>query len=256
MEKHETVAMEPQQVVDAPAVNEDGYETDLLAEEWQDSEPMVETETAVDAPEAAQPQREENVSEQTRIDHAMYAEKRRVEERTRREMMQHPAFMVGNRMLNQIMQSHKTDINGAQKIFNDNYIASIAEREGISENVARAIYGKDVETQPAARTMNDYAADIRNEIASADLPEGFDFENAIQDTNFAQLLWRSRENPAELAVMVYDLRKKVDAAPREMADKIRARQAIPQPIKAAPTNTTPNLWAMSDEEFEEYMRTH
>lgn len=250
----ETVAMETRQTVDAPAENEDGYEKDLLAEEWQDSEPTVE-ETAVDAPEAAKPQRDEEVSEQTRIDRAMYAEKRRVAEAARREAFNHPAYQAGNRILSQIMQTHKTDLNGALEIFNNNYIASIAEQEGVSENVARALFGGDIAAPAVHKSVDEYAADIRGEIETANLPDGFVFNEAIKDEEFARLLLRSRQNPAELAAYAYHLQKKVDAAPREMADRIRARQAIPQPIKAAPTNPIPNVWTMTDDEFAEYMRT-
>lgn len=249
MDIETTGAIETPQAVAAPATDADGYEqNDLLAAEWQGSEPTVE-ETAVDAPEAVQePQKEELVDEQTRMNRAMGAEKRRIEERTRKAMMQDPAFVVGQRMLGQIMQSHGTDANGAMKIFEDNYYATLAEQNNVSENVARAIWGKQAE-EPRERTEDEQVSAICEEITSANLPEGFAFEEAVKDKHFADLLWRSRENPAELAAHVYHLEKKAAAASQEMADKIRARQAIPQPIKAAPTNTIPDYWAMSDEEF-------
>lgn len=254
MDIETTGAIETPQAVAASATDVDGYEqNDLLAAEWQGSEPTVE-ETAVDAPEAVQePQKEELVDEQTRVNRAMGAEKRRIEERTRKAMMQDPAFIVGQRMLGQIMQSHNTDANGAMRIFENNYYATLAEENGVSENVARAIWGRQHE-EAHEPSMDDHAKSIRDEIAAADLPEGFDFDEAINDNRFATLLWRSRENPAELAAHVYHLEKKVAAASQEMADKIRARQAIPQPIKAAPTNTIPDYWAMSDEEFAETLK--
>ena len=243
------VMMEAPQTVDAPA----SY-ADLLGIEEQapapTQEPTVEK-TAVDAPEAAQPQKVEQ-DEQARINQAIGREKRRVSDQLRREyenrFANDPARIAGQRMLEHIMRTQNCSAEQAAVILDKNYYAAMAEENNVTEEVARAIFDKRPQ-RPKERTAEDFARQIRQQADSAQFPEGFDFEVAREDEAFVQMMIEADRNPVQFAAMVYDLQKKVASAPQDLAEKIMAQKAIPKPIEAQAAKPAEDLDEMSDEAF-------
>lgn len=237
---------------ETPVGGDDGFAA-LLApeetvEETVETAEAVEAETGVNDP----PQEEE----QKDVGAAFAAERRRIREmeRQRADSMlreREPAYNIGNRILQDIMTTKGCTLDEAMQIAEDNFHRAYAAREGVSVNVAKGLLRQP---QFDAATK---AEQIRTEAAQMQMPDGFDFDTAVADEAFAGMLLRM---PVADAVELYSMQKRIhDAeeratqASQDVAEKLKARQEIPQSVKPQkPVALKVDLAAMSDDEFFEY----
>lgn len=168
-----------------------------------------------------------------------------------------PAAEVGMRIIEDIMTSKGVPYEAAATMAAENYIRAAAARDGISPNLARRLFGNprpviNEEQQqpgfnPAAR-----AEQVRREAAAMDMPAGFDFEAAVRDAEFAQMLLHM---PTRYAVELYHAKRSAASMPGMMADRLRARAGMPQPGKTG-RSTPPRMdfMSMTDDEILAYDR--
>lgn len=239
---------------------------DLLAGEEQQDAETVEQETEVDAP--AQDPKEGRLPQQAQEAFGKEMQRIRQAERARYEQMLQadPARTIGHRMLTDLMQRQGVTMEQAAQMVETNFIKAFAEREGVSEHIARMMLSNQQpqQRQPAQGNqsvpdVNARAAQIRQELETAELPDGFDFDEAIQDEDFAQTLLDGA--PVKVAAKLYMKIKQANQtaaqAPQKVADQLRARQGLPQPGKPQqPITPKQNFFAMTDEEFFDWERKH
>ena len=247
----------PSTPVDA---GDDFYTDELPADEAQQDAPE---QTATEQGVGDQAQGEEKQSQKD-IGKAFAAERRRIEARERaryEEMLQNdPARMVGHRMLTDLMHRQGISMEQAAQMMENNFIKAFAEREGVSEYAARMILsnaqrqGEQRSAQQPTSTPDIHAAAARvhEELATAELPDGFDFDEAIKDEEFAQMLVDGA--PVKVAASFYmrlaQANQAAAQAPQKVADQLRARQSLPQQMKPQqPITPTKNFMEMSDAEF-------
>lgn len=242
---------------ETPVGGDDGFAAllapeETVVEETVETVETVEAETGVNDP----PQEEE----QKDIGAAFAAERRRIEQREQQRVdsilrEREPAYSIGNRILQDIMTTKGCTLDEAMRIAEDNFHRAYAAREGVSVNVARGLLRQpqpDQQFNVAAK-----AEQIRAEVAQMQMPDGFDFDTAVQDEAFAGMLLRM---PVADAVELYSMQKRIhDAeerakqASQDVAEKLKARQEIPQSVKPQkPVALKVDLAAMSDDEFFEY----
>lgn len=215
---------------------------DLQAEDVQEP---VETQE-VDAPKQPDPL-PQNAQE------AFGKEMQRIRQAERARYEQHPYYQAGMRLLNDLMRRQGVSIEEASKLAEENYIKAIAEREGVSEYVVRSMLMQQP-TQNNAPDVSNRADEIRRDIAQMNMPDGFDFNEAIKDEDFAQMLL---DYPTNAAIQMYHMKKQLEQAnqkaaqaPQQVAEQLRARQAIPQPMKPQqPVTPKTDFSTMTDEQF-------
>lgn len=238
---------------ETPVGGDDGFAALLAPEETvveETVETVVEAETGVNDP----PQDED----QKDVGAAFAAERRRIREmeRQRADSMlreREPAYNIGNRILQDIMTTKGCTLDEAMRIAEDNFHRAYAAREGVSVTVAKGLLRQPVQQFDAATK----AEQIRAEAAQMQMPDGFDFDTAVADEAFAGMLLRM---PVADAVELYSMQKRIqDAearatqASQDVAEKLKARQEIPQSVKPQkPVALKVDLTAMSDDEFFEY----
>ena len=88
------------------------------------------------------------------------------------------------------------------------------------------------------------------------MPQGFDELEALSDPQFVKLLL---ELPVYAAVRVYhaeaEAMRAMDSAAEAMAERLYAREALPQPARAAAIDPPqPDFRQMSSQQFREYER--
>lgn len=201
----------------------------------------------VDAPRQGDPQ--------DKVGAAFARERRRLENRYRREYEQKlasdPMRSFGQRMIEQVARQHGVTLEQAAAIAEESMYKSIAEREGVSPAVARAIFGGPM-ARPQQPVQQDnspeaFAARVRQDLETAELPEGFDFDASVQDIGFVELLTKY---PVEAAARIYHSEKRAQQAPKDMAERIKARQAIPQPMSPQqPVTPQVDFNTIPDEEY-------
>lgn len=199
----------------------------------------------VDAPRQGDPQ--------DRVGAAFAAERRRIEARYRREyeekLANDPMRSFGQRMVEQVARQHGVTLEQAAAIAEESMYKSIAEQEGVSPAVARAIFGGQM-ARPQPQQDNSpeaFAARVRRDLETAELPEGFDFDASVQDIGFVELLTKY---PVEAAARIYHSEKRAQQAPKDMAERIKARQAIPQPMSPQqPVTPQVDFNTIPDEEY-------
>lgn len=173
-----------------------------------------------------------------------------------------PAYIAGRRLIEDVMRTQGVDIKEASKIVEDSFYASIAQREGISENIARAIFGREGIDSKASNgninDVNDKAASVLNDIstmqAKGELPEEFSIQSAVSDPDFASLLVQFPTNAAVLLYHEKQMRlqaeKRAATEKQAVAEQIIARGALPKPIKQQqPVVPAVDIASMTDEEF-------
>jgi len=162
-----------------------------------------------------------------------------------------PAYAFGNQMLQYIAQSRGLSIEDAAAFARSQYVQAIAQAEGVSPNVAQMLFRQQTtQPKPQAFSPEARAQEIRREIAEMEIPDGFNFDEAIKDENFAQMLI---DYPTSAAVRIYHAERKAKEAPAAVAEQIRARAAIPQPMKPQqPVTPTQNYRGMTDAQFFEF----
>lgn len=236
---------------DAVAVDAPEYSAaELLGIDETDTveaEPETVSEPEVDAPRQGDPQ--------DKVGAAFAKERRRLEAKYRREyeekLSSDPIRTFGQRMVEQVARQHGVTLEQAVAIAEDSMYRSIAEQERVSPAVARALFGGQImqQTQQVQQDTSPeaFAARIRQDLETAELPEGFDFDDSIQDIGFVELLTKY---PVEAAARIYHSEKRAQQAPQDMAERIKARQAIPQPMAPQqPVTPELDLNSMPDDEY-------
>jgi hypothetical protein len=189
-----------------------------------------------------------------------------------------PYRVVAKRLVTDLMRSKGITEEQALQELDNGFYAAIAEREGISPAIARMLYAQqqqaaqaqspvqeakqiqnqDQQQQPAAYSVTDEANAIMEELASIDIPEGFDLDAAIDDIAFTELL---HEHPAASAIKIYQLQQQASSAsqaaanaPQVLADKLRARAEVPQSSRSSAAVGPPNFHGMTREQYRQYQK--
>lgn len=256
----------------------------------QDSEPVgaaedfgENTQTGEDAPEEGQniadaqaPGDELNTKPQREIGAYWRKERERRDreiERAKQEFEQKlsgdPIRQLGQLMIDNIASREGKTPDEAAKIAEERFIAAYAKQEGMTPAQARldlvakrllsanapdklapqkptqqkpAESPDDVEAEAEAQAM-----EIVEELASMRFPGGFDLDVAMQDQSFQNLLI---DYGPKAAVRIYAAEQTARQAPQQIADKLRARQQIPQTIRPQQAvSPVPSYRDMSSEEF-------
>lgn len=196
-------------------------------------------------------------TDQKDIGEAFSRERARIEAKYQREYEQRlqsdPMRAVGEQIIQDIMRSKGVPQEVALQMANDNIIRALAAKEGVSPNVARMLFQHN-QQRPQERQqepdMNSRARQIREEVSNMDLPEGFDFETAIQDEQFVETLLKW---PTEAAIQVYHAKQQAKNAPGQVAEQLRARAALPKSMKPQqPVTPKVDFASMTDQEFDEF----
>ncbi|HMM30354.1 MAG TPA: hypothetical protein PKB13_01115 [Clostridia bacterium] len=207
----------------------------------------VEEKPAVDAPKQG--------DGQDKVGHAFAQERKRIQQQFEQKLANDPLRILGQQIVGDIKRV-QPDISEAEAltIATNNLMQAISAREGITPNVARAIYGQAVQNavQPAEPTetdTNERAAHIAEELTTMQMPDGFDLVKAKDDPAFLQLLW---DMPASAAVRVYHAEQSAKTAQtkaaQDVAEKLQARQQLPQPMaKELPVTPNVDYNTMSDD---------
>ena len=216
-----------------------------VGEEAQESEQqMVEAEESAEGVDT-QP------SEQDKVSKAIGKEKHRIREQARQEyekkLSEDPVRQLGKLMLDDLMTNKDLSEEDAIKEATDNLLKAIAKRDGVSVGVAKRLYGQQVK-QTVQQTAEEPDIDtIVEEVRKAPKPEGFDESVAYQDDSFLELL---QEMPAKAAIRVWMAERKAGQAGQDIAEKLRARNAIPQAIRPQKPVTPKTDWTtVSREDF-------
>lgn len=225
---------------------------ELLGEEQQQEPAQTVNEGGDGQQQEAEPNRQDEQAERNRVYAGM---ERSIRARYQREyeqkLQQDPAYAFGNQMLQYIAQSRGLSIEDAAAFARAQYVQAIAQAENVSPNVAQMLFRpQPAQPQPQAFSPEARAQEIRDEIAAMQMPEGFSFDEAIKDENFAQMLI---DYPTSAAVRIYHAEKRAKEAPAAVAEQIRARAAIPQPMKPQqPVTAKVDFRHMSDDDFFAY----
>lgn len=241
----ETVIMDEEAMTPVDEGEDFGFEQEEPTEEPAE-EPAEETEEST------------QWGNQKETGKAFALERKRIEQKYEdraREMQ--PAYEVGMRILNDIMQTKGVTLAEAEQIAGESYVRAIAEREGISPNIARMLLAKQQAQPEQGEDISMIADRVRHELTYAQLPDGFAFDEAIKDEQFASMLLSM---PVEHAARLYnaearvrEAESKAERAQQEIAEKLKARQGLPQhgkPQQAVSPKV--DYSAMTDAEFFEY----
>lgn len=234
------------------AIPVDGGEEPAEEQETEVSEQVAAEEPAeeVDAPAETTEPKQKDISK------AFKNEKRRIEERERakyqKAMSEDPIRNLGLLMVNDLVQTKEISEEEAVKEVTDNFLKAIAKREGITPALARKLYGPQVKREIKQATSEEKTAEndverIVREVEAAPKPEGFDEEKAYKDPAFIELL---TEMPAAAAIRVYHAEQKASnaeaSAAKDIAEKLKSRQRVPQMSKAQQPVTPAPDWRKVD----------
>ena len=163
--------------------------------------------------------------DQRDIGKAFAAESRRLQAKYEKQLADDPMRALGRMMVEDLMGAGEmTEADAIQKA-TDNFLKAVAKRDNISPNVARRLYGME---QAKAQSAPDPDAEIQRivaEVEAAAKPEGFDAAAAYRDEEFVTML---TEMPVDKAIRLYHAEHKVSNEKQDIAEKLRARQAVPQ----------------------------
>ncbi|HWS31047.1 MAG TPA: hypothetical protein VN512_13155 [Clostridia bacterium] len=214
-------------------------------------EPPAPVEEKVDdAPQETKP---ETKSEAKPDDSAFATMRRSMERQAEQKLRSDPFRILGQKIVDDIVRA-QPDISAedALRQAEDNLMQAIATRENITPAVAKQLFGQEAQrsTEPADEDYTEQANKIAAELTTMELPEGFDLEAAGKDPTFVQLL---TQYPPAAAVRIYNAEQGAKtaktAAAQDLAEKLQARQQLPQPLtREQPVNPLPNYNAMSDED--------
>lgn len=230
---------------DAPV--DEAQQADPAGEEVQDPEQQT-----VEAGEQSAEGVDAQLTEQDKVNRAIGKEKHRIREQARQEYQQKlesdPARQLGQLMIEDLMTNKGLSAEDAAKEATENLLKAIAKREGMSVGMTKKLYGKEV--KQAVSEAADQQSEIDRIVAdvqAAEKPEGFDESAAYADEAFLDLL---REMPAKAAIRVYMAEQKASHAGQDIAEKLKARQAIPQASRPQQAVTPKTDWLnASKEEF-------
>jgi len=216
---------------------------DPVGEEVQESDEQKvepeETGKGVDNPQ----------TDQDKVNRAIGLEKTRIREQARQEyerkLNDDPYRKLGKLMADDLMTNKDLTAEDAIKEATDNFLKAIAKRESISVGMAKKLYGEEVrqEVEESRSDIDRIVADVK----AAPKPDGFDEAKAYADPVFLDLL---QEMPAKAAIRVYVAEQKANNAELDVAEKLKARKAIPQSTRPQQPVTPKTDWTqVSTEDF-------
>jgi len=181
------------------------------------------------------------------IGRAFAEERRRIEEKYRRQMDDDPTMRLGRLMVNDLMEQRGISEEEAVETATENFLKAVAKREGISPTVARKLYGNEVRSEMREAfeepAVDEKADAIMKDYMSAPKPHGFDESIAENDPEFIQML---TEMPASAAIRVWTAERGTQNARQDIAEKLMARQSIPQMTRSMHTVTPRVDWTKVD----------
>lgn len=185
--------------------------------------------------------------EQKDIGKAFAEERKRIEQKYQRKMNDDPSYKLGEMMIADLMETAGLTKDEAVKRATDNFIKAVAKRDGISPNVAKKLYAKEVrqELEDNMPDADEEADRIIREVYEAPKPDGFDEEAAYHDPAFAQLL---SEFPVKAAIRIWMSERAARTAGEDLAEKLKARKGIPQMTRANQSVTPKVDWMSVDYE--------
>ena len=191
------------------------------------------------------------LTDQDAVNKAIGKEKHRIREQARQEyekkLQEDPVRQLGRLMLDDLMTNKDLSEEEAIKEATDNMLKAIAKRDGVSIGVAKKLYASEIR-QEVKNAANQPDIDrIAAEVKAAEKPEGFDEATAYEDLAFLELL---QEMPAKAAIRVYMAEQKASHAEQDIAEKLKARKAIPQSTRPQQPVTPKTDWTqVSREDF-------
>ena len=216
----------------------------------QATEPSETAANSEESPQSVSDSAPEEKEKEKSVGNAISRERDRVRKQAKAEydakLKNDPSYLLGKMMIDDMMsQEDGLSLDDAYKKATENFMAAVAKRDSISPSLAKKIYGTPQERKAESEEdrINRIVADVQN----AKKPDGFNEEEAYSDDAFLTLL---DEYPAEAAIRIYHAERQAANAPQDIAEKLRARQSIPQAIKPQ-QQTTPRIdWTkVSSEEF-------
>lgn len=185
--------------------------------------------------------------EQKDIGKAFAEERKRIEAKYAKKMTDDPSYRLGEMMIADLMETGGLSRDEAVKRATDNFIKAVAKRDGISPNVAKKLYAKEVkaELEESAPDADEEADRIVREFYEAEKPTGFDEKAALADSEFVQLL---TEYPAKAAIRIWMSERSAKNAGQDLAEKLKARNAIPQMTRSGHAVSPTVDWTRVDSE--------
>lgn len=214
-------------------------------------EAQASVEQTVDAGEPAEGV-DAQFTDQEQVNKAIGKEKARIREQARQEyerkLNDDPYRQLGKLMAEDLMTNKDLSEEEAIKEATNSFLQAIAKRDGLSLGTAKKIYGKEIQQgiKDAASGQSDIDR-IVEDVKAAPKPEGFDEAQAYSDPAFLELL---QEMPAKAAIRVYMAENKASHAGQDIAERLKARQAIPQSTRPQQPVTPKTDWTqVSTEDF-------
>lgn len=176
----------------------------------------------------------ENTVEQTEVDapsetqadigRAFAAERKRIEAKYAKQLEQDPMRALGKLMVDDLMNSGNMTQEEAVQKATDNFLAAVSKRDNLPTHVVRRLMQTDKKESNQEQVIDD----IIDKLRTAEKPQGFDEQSAYADEEFQQMLL---EMPVDKAIRLYHAEHTATAqAKQDIAEKMRARQSIPQTI--------------------------
>ena len=212
----------------------DGGIAEPMGEEASVSEATVEAEqpTEVDAPH----------SEQADIGKAFSAERKRIEAKFARQMETDPMRILGKMMVDDLIETKGLSQEEAVKMATDNFLTAVSKRDNLPNHVVRRLM-QQTEAKEAT-SHEDTVKEIISKLDAATKPHGFDEATAYADEEFQEMLL---EMPVDKAIRLYHAEHfAADRAKQDLAEKMRARQAIPQTINPQQPASPVTDWSKVD----------
>lgn len=184
-------------------------------------ESTVESNEEVDAPAGKQ--------SQTDVGKAFAAERRRIEAKYAKQLEKDPMRVLGKMMVDDLMASGNLTAEEAVQKATENFLAAVSKRDNLPQHVVRRLVQQE-NREPIDNTQDNErtVSEIIEKLKDAEKPAGFDEQAAYADEEFHSYLL---EMPVDKAIRLYHAEHTAAAqAKQDLAEKMRARQAIPQSI--------------------------
>lgn len=203
------------------------------------------TVVGADAPEGVDAPLSE-AKDQKDIGRAFAAESRRLQAKYEKQLADDPVRALGRMMVEDLMTSGELSEADAIQKATDNFLKAVAKRDNISPNVARRLYGMEQARAQSAPEQPD--AEIQRivaEVEAAPKPKGFDAAAAYNDEEFLTML---QQMPADKAIRLYHAEHRATQEKQDIAEKLRARQAVPQTMVPQQPVSPVTDWSKVDSE--------
>lgn len=182
--------------------------------------------------------------DQKEIGKAFAAERKRLDAQWQKRFDDDQARKVGLAMIRDMQEREGISYDEAAKRVDDNFYKALAKREGISPSLARRLYGSaKSEPEQADADLDAQSDQIIRDFYEAKKPSGFDDKAALSDPEFVEML---AEYGAKAAIRIYQSEKAAKNASQDVAEKLRARNSIPQMQRATQAVTPKTDWTQVD----------